>query len=386
MRVNRNFVVLFALCALLLPFFSSSFSGIQTNLPGTVTALPLPTVAPRILYFSQFADNSPGEEVQNVWNAINDTHGTNYLRTNLTSYTDLASELPNYDILLIPEQEQIYSENITDIVTTWQTPLNTFLSQGGILIVMTYWSYNFGAMATGRILNDTGLMDLQGNTPITGSPVTITDVSDPLADGVGGFTAPDGSAAFISTETGFVFNASIYPLVYHKQVGVGHIVLLGMDFFTRNAEADKILGNAIRLFQPPSAPVLADPGATISGFQVPLTWTAAIDTDGIIDHYEVQTSADVSFAIIGQSDTTTMLNYNFTFLSNDTYYFRVRAIDNNTLAGPWSNVVSTYIELPPIPLPPGIPGFPIEAIALGLVLSLGAIFIVRRHKQQKVSS
>ncbi len=161
---------------------------------------------------------------------------------------------------------------------------------------------------------------------------------------------------------------------------------MGMDFFTRNAEADKILGNAIRLFQPPSAPVLADPGATISGFQVPLNWAAATDTDGVIDHYEVQASADADFSIIGQSDTTTTLNYSFTFLSNDTYYFRVRAIDNNTLAGPWSNVVSTYIELPPIPFPPGIPGYPIEAIALGLVLSLGAIVVMRQRKQQKVSS
>ncbi|MFX0079687.1 MAG: hypothetical protein ACFE8O_10655 [Candidatus Hermodarchaeota archaeon] len=386
MRVNRNFVVLFALCTLLLPFLSCAFSGIQKDLPVTVTALPAPTVTPRILYFSQFADNSPGGEVQNVWSAINDTHGTNYFRTNLTSYTDLASELLDYHILLVPEQEEIYSENITDIVTTWQTPLNTFLSQGGIIIVMTYWSDNFGAMATGKILNDTGLMHLQGNTPMTGSPVTIIDATDPLADGVSGFTAPDGSAGFLSTETGFVFNVTIYPLVYHKQVGVGHIVLMGMDFFTRNAEADKILGNAIRLFQPPSAPVLADLGATISGFQVPLDWTAATDTDGVIDHYEVQASADAGFSIIGQSDTTTMLNYSFTFLSNDTYYFRVRAIDNNTLAGPWSNVVSTYIELPPFTFPEGIPGFPIEAIALGLVLSLGAILVMRRRKKQKVSS
>ncbi|MFX1299944.1 MAG: hypothetical protein ACFFDE_03300, partial [Promethearchaeota archaeon] len=82
----------------------------------------------------------------------------------------------------------------------------------------------------------------------------------------------------------------------------------------------------------------------------------------------------------------TMLNHSFIFFSNDTYYFRVRAIDNNTLAGPWSNIVSTYIELPPITFPEGIPGFPFEAIALGLALSLGSIFVIRRYKRQKVSS
>ncbi len=62
MRANRNFIVLFAVCSLLLLFFSSAFSGIQTTPQVTVTALPAPTVTPRILYFSQFADNSPGEK------------------------------------------------------------------------------------------------------------------------------------------------------------------------------------------------------------------------------------------------------------------------------------------------------------------------------------
>lgn len=386
MRITRNFLFVLAMCALLIPFFSIRFSGIQMTPSMTVMALPAPTLTPRILYFTQFADNTPAGEVQNVWEAINDTHGTNYVRTNLTSYTDLASELPNCDILLIPEQEQIYSENITAIATTWQTPLNTFLSQGGIIIGMTYSSDNFGPIPTAHILNDTGLMDIQGSSPMTGSPVTILDTTDPLADGVSAFTAPAGSVDFITTETGIVANTTLGPILLHKHSSVGHIVLMGMDFFARDPEADKILGNAIRLYQPPSAPVLNDPGATISGFQVPLTWIAATDTDGIIDHYEVQASADAGFSIIGQSDTTTMLNYSFTFLSNGTYYFRVRAVDNNTLEGPWSTVVSTYIELPPLTFPTGIPGFPIEAIILGLVLSLGTIFVIRHHKQQKVSS
>ncbi|MFX1565636.1 MAG: Loki-CTERM sorting domain-containing protein [Promethearchaeota archaeon] len=33
-----------------------------------------------------------------------------------------------------------------------------------------------------------------------------------------------------------------------------------------------------------------------------------------------------------------------------------------------------------------MPGFPIEAIVLGLLLSLGAIFVLRRRKQEQVSS
>jgi hypothetical protein len=383
MRINRNIVPLFALCTLLLPFASTWFTGFHTTPNITIAALPQPTVTPRILYYTEFADNSPIGEVVNVWDAINATHGTDYTRTNLTSYTDLAAELPNHDILLVLEQETITPENITDVATAWQTPLTTFLTDGGIVILMTYFS--FGTLdrgATARILNETGHFTFIDVDDRVSASIVIDEPTNPLVDGVTAFSAPDGSLSFNTTETIVVASDSIDgdPILVHKPIGFGHLVVMGFDCFTRHSETDKIIGNAIRLYQPPSAPVLANPGATITGFQVPLNWTAATDSDGVIDYYYVETSADPSFNIIGQSDTTTDTFYSFTFLSNDTYYFRVRAIDNNTLVGPWSNVVSTYIEIPPITLPPGIPGFPIEAIALGLLLSLGVIFIIRRRK------
>ncbi len=384
MRINRNIVPLFALCTLLLPFAFTWFSGFHSTPIITVAALPQPTVTPRILYYTEFADNSPIGEVVNVWDAINATHGTDYTRTNLTSYTDLAAELPNHDILLVLEQEWSSLENITDIATAWQTPLTTFLADGGIVLLMTYFSIQaveFGA--TARILNETGHFTFIDEVNRVMASIVIDEPTNPLVDGVTAFTAPDGTLSFNTTETTVVASVNIVgdPILIHKPIGVGHLVVMGFDCFNRHSETDKIIGNAIRLYQPPSAPVLANPGATITGYQVPLNWTPATDSDGIIDYYYVETSANPSFSIIGQSDTTTDTFYSFSFLSNDTYYFRVRAIDNNTLVGPWSNVVSTYIEIPPITLPPGIPGFPIEAIALGLLLSLGTIFVIRRRKK-----
>ncbi len=384
MRSTRNIVVLFALCTLLLPFVSTWFSGFQVTTPVSVTALPAPTVTPRILYYTEFADNTPGGEAENVWAAINATHGTNYLRTNLTSYTDASTELPNHDIFLIIEQELIFTQNITDIAAAWQTPLDDFLAAGGIVLLMTYYSMNvFDYGATARILNETGHFTFSGVANRVGSTIVIDEPSNPLADGITNFTAPDGTLSFVTTEMTPIVSVNVTgdPILFHKPVGVGHLVVMGFDSYNRDSETDKILGNAIRLYQPPSAPVLADPGATITGFQVPLNWTAATDSDGVISEYEVQASADAGFAIIGQSASVTTLSHTFIFLTNDTYYFRVRAIDNNTLAGPWSNVVSTYIEFPPITIP-GIPGFPIEAIVLGLILSLGAIFVLRQRKQQ----
>jgi hypothetical protein len=388
MRATRKLLLLTAFCVLILPLLNS-FSAIHTTPPIASALLPAPTVTPRILYFTQFSDNNPGGELENVWAAINATHGTGYSRTNLTDYMDLGTELPNHDILLIPEQEDIAGQNITDIAAAWPTPLTTFLADGGIIILMSYWSRGIGAGlgATAEILNETGhftFIEVHDQTYVN---VLIDEPTHPLADGVTTFLAPDGSISFNTTETTLVASAQSNGegVVFHKPVGPGHLVVMGIDFFERNPEADEILTNAIRLYQPPAAPVLADPGATISGFQVPLNWTVPADTDGVIVEYEVQASSSNTFAIIGQSATVTTTNHAFIFLSNGTYFFRVRAIDNNTLAGPWSNVVSTYIELPDITFPP-IPGFPIEAIAIGLLLSLSAIFVIRRRKQQQVSS
>jgi hypothetical protein len=388
LRINRNIMFLLALGTLLLPFLSTTFIGFQVIPIVTGAALPAPTVTPRILYYTEFADNSlgPNAEVKNTWEAINATHGTDYTRTNLTSYSDLAAELPKHDILLIPEQENASPSNITDIASAWQAPLDAFFADGGIVILMDYWGFDLGS--TAQILNETGHFSFSAAYNEEGNQIIVNQGSHPLADGISSFFGPDGTVGFDTSETTLVASADLsgYGVLYHKPMGVGHLVVMGFDFYARDPESDEILENAIRLYQPPSAPALTDPGATIEGFQVPLNWTAATDTDGVIVEYEVQASADAGFAIIGQSATVVTLNHTFIFLTNDTYFFRVRAIDNNTLVGPWSNVVSTYIELPPITLPPGISGFPIEAIVLGLILSLGAIFVLRRRKKQKVSS
>ena len=318
MRINRNIVPLVVLCTLLFPFASIWFTGLNTGPSITIAALPSPTMTPRILYYTEFSDNSPTGEVVNVWDAINLTHGTDYTRTNLTSYTDLATELPNHDILLVIEQETISAENVTDIAAVWQTPLTSFLADGGIVILMTYYSFPFGDYgATARILNETGHFTFIEADFRTGASIVIDEPTNPLADGVAAYTGPDGTCGFNTTETTVVASVDIIglPILIHKPIGVGHLVVMGFDCFDRHSETDKILGNAIRLYQPPSAPVLYGPGATVVGYQVPLNWSAATDTDGVIDYYYIETSADASFSIIGQSDTTTDTFYSFTFLS-----------------------------------------------------------------------
>jgi hypothetical protein len=131
--------------------------------------------------------------------------------------------------------------------------------------------------------------------------------------------------------------------------------------------------------QAPSAPVLEDPGTDLPAGTVTINWSASTDPDGTIDHYVLQSSNTAGFAAILATYTTTNTNYNVTAPTTGTFFFRVCAVDNDGVLGPWSNVEDINITggLPP---PPPIPGFPLEAIIIGAIVALGLGVFYRRRK------
>ncbi len=132
--------------------------------------------------------------------------------------------------------------------------------------------------------------------------------------------------------------------------------------------------------QPPSAPVLDDPGVTAPAGDVVITWAASTDSDGTVDSYELQSSGDAGFTTILATYPTTMLTHTVSAPTSGDFFFRVRAVDDDGARGPWSNVEDITITggLPP---PPPIPGFPIEAIALGAIGALSFGVLYRRRKR-----
>ncbi|MDO8055730.1 MAG: hypothetical protein Q6361_02610, partial [Candidatus Hermodarchaeota archaeon] len=135
----------------------------------------------------------------------------------------------------------------------------------------------------------------------------------------------------------------------------------------------------------PTAPVLTDPGTSDNDGAFDVTWTASTD-DGSIANYLLQMSDSAAFTTILNSWTPSTTSRSISGLTNGTYYFRVRAIDDDGEAGPWSNDEAITVAIPPTtptPTPPPIPGFPIEAIALGAIVAMGLGLIARRHKRQK---
>jgi hypothetical protein len=134
----------------------------------------------------------------------------------------------------------------------------------------------------------------------------------------------------------------------------------------------------------PSTPVLNDPGTTDTDGNFTVSWSASTD-DGYIDHYVLQMSSSAAFTTILNSWTPTGTSHAITGLSNGTYHYRVRAVDDDGVSSPWSNdeAIEVAIQPPTTPTPPPIPGFPAAAIVIGLLIGLSGILLLRRRRRIK---
>ncbi|MFX1562476.1 MAG: DUF4350 domain-containing protein [Promethearchaeota archaeon] len=234
---------------------STSHSNLPISTRGSEPIPPTPelphSILPvSILVYNQYSDNTPGGEYENTLAAINNTYGTDYYFANLTNYNNLASELPNYDILLIVEQEQATEAQMKTVGAAWATTLTNFVQGGGIVILLDYAMYPWAGYVgiTFHIYNSSGLMSIDSVGDEAYNTIYLANTSDALARGVASsFSAPDGSVAFRTPETTVVVDNTTDPVVIHKVMGKGHLVLLGFDFYSSNANSEILLGNAIRL-------------------------------------------------------------------------------------------------------------------------------------------
>ncbi len=206
-----------------------------------------------LLVYTEFADLQTGGhgEFNNTMYSIRNTYATaqttfNY--ENLTDYTELETRLWDYDVLLIPEQEKLGSEDVSNIVDAWGAILHEWTNAGGIVIMLDCYSGSIGEGPTSRIYNQTGLMHVD---PYDAVPTTIVfnvNTSSPLTQGVSAsWASSDGSFLFDTTDGNIVVDDGAHAMVAHKIIGKGHVVLLGFDMFTIESNQSIILANAIRL-------------------------------------------------------------------------------------------------------------------------------------------
>jgi hypothetical protein len=99
------------------------------------------------------------------------------------------------------------------------------------------------------------------------------------------------------------------------------------------------------LNQPPTEPVLYDPGTTTTVSNLIVNWTSGYDLEGGIDHYELQMSASSDFSVILGQWSVATTDYEVTGLTDGTHYFRVRTVDDRDASSPWSNIESIFVDM-----------------------------------------
>lgn len=197
--------------------------------------------APKILAYVQYTDYY--QDYQNTLKAIELAFGPNYELTELRNYAQLDSMLSGKDILLIPDQEYASLSTLQMIGSAWSETLNEFLENGGTVILCDGFG---GYGGTYGILCGAGLMSISGTNYRSSQLLYLVDPVDPLAKGVSSlFIAPRYTVSFVTQETNVVIDDGTYPVVIHKEVNSGHIMLLGFDFESSNADTEQILGNAV---------------------------------------------------------------------------------------------------------------------------------------------
>jgi hypothetical protein len=115
--------------------------------------------------------------------------------------------------------------------------------------------------------------------------------------------------------------------------------------------------------EPPAAPSLVSPadGAVVATSNPTFTWTAAADPDGDTVTYQIQADdSGCGFASpeLDQSGVAGTSHVAGGGLANATYCWRVRAIDEHGLAGPWSTTRNVTVNAPVVTSQTGSPAGP----------------------------
>lgn len=205
--------------------------------------------AVNILIDTYLVDTAADGEWDHVLSSLKGSLEGKFTYDNLTDYTQLGSVIDEYDVLLIPENEQGSFATSNTIAAAWSSILPAFVENGGIVICMTYENTTMRG-ATAQILNATGLMKLYNPFSAFTHQVDLVDTDDALARNMASsYVAPSGSVNFDTTDGTVVMedNLNGKAVVVHKTMGKGHVVLLGFDMYTVDANQDTLLMNSVLL-------------------------------------------------------------------------------------------------------------------------------------------
>jgi uncharacterized repeat protein (TIGR01451 family) len=222
---------------------ASNFTGVVNLTASTGGGGSGATV--RILSFILYADTTVGGEYQHTLTAISN-YFPNFVETSTTT-TDpatLQALLADKQVFLIVEQENAGSGVLGPLGTAWATVLQNFVNNGGIVIACSWVTEEHLILSNSGLLNLT-MLSSQSSDSVSKTTDHILNqgVTAPFTGSyIGEYSAANGTVVMQATATG---NA----VVTTRDVGAGHVVMIGTDFFTIGTDMDRIVANAVRWAQ-----------------------------------------------------------------------------------------------------------------------------------------
>ncbi|NLF70850.1 MAG: hypothetical protein GX575_17605, partial [Candidatus Anammoximicrobium sp.] len=214
-----------------------------------------------ILSFIAYADTSSTGEYKHTLQAVS-TYFTSYHETSTTatSAAALQTALVAKNVFLIPEQENTTAGTMGSLGTAWASVLNNFVSSGGIVIACSHYQDEH------LILQNAGLMTVSAYT--TSTSLSLTKTTETVLNA--GVSVPFNGSYIHEYSTSTNGQVSLravsgaYPVVLSRDVGAGHVVMIGTDYYTLGTGMDRVIANAVQWAQSSATPVAIAP--TSAGF------------------------------------------------------------------------------------------------------------------------
>jgi len=196
----------------------------------------------KILAWTTYADLE--NEYPNTLNAIAQYY-TNFevTTTTVTDSADFVAELTGKNVLLIPEQEKGNQSEYAALGNVWQTILTQFVETGGTIILCG------SSKGSEQILKSSGLMELDYYDTDNPSAMTVLDTTHFLTNGLPVAIPALNATRFYDvtdSETDVLVSYDAYVAIAAKEIGNGHVVLIGFDFYTYDDHAAQIISNAVK--------------------------------------------------------------------------------------------------------------------------------------------
>jgi YVTN family beta-propeller protein len=217
----------------------------------------------RILAWTAYADY--WQEYTNSLNAIAQYTTFELTETTTSDPEDLGNLLADADVFLLPEQEYADYWTLHGIGTTWVGVLADFVSDGGTVVALDHCNQTTG------LVQGAGLMDLEFDGCSEYITVEVVEPDHPLAEDLPTTFSGDNGTGYYSSTNGLEIvqvQSNGMTVVAARDIGIGHVVMAGFDFYDYNDAMARLLANAVLWYGSADVPWLSEEpiSGTVSGY------------------------------------------------------------------------------------------------------------------------